>query len=104
MSPAEVARAWLLARWESIAHGGHPLHHDPPPNAAALWAQHQKAAGRIGTLWPIARYPRLAYGLVHTTAATAIYWLLWATFSPIGLIVTVAVTWACGHYLFGAPL
>lgn len=87
-SPADQARLWLLPRLTAIATGDNPLGIQPP-DVFALWRKHREAAAHWNA--PVIRYPRLAYGLVHTTAAVSAYWLLWATFSPAGLVITAAL-------------
>jgi hypothetical protein len=87
-SPAEQARMWLLPRLTALATGDNPLGIQPP-DVFALWRQHREAAGHWNAA--VIRYPRLAYGLAHTSVAITGYWLFWATFSPAGLVITAAL-------------
>lgn len=86
---------WLLPRVTRLATGENPLGIQPP-DVFALWRQHREAAARWNA--PVIRYPRLAYGLGHTTAAVSAYWLLWATFSPAGLVITAVILAAFYHW------
>jgi len=86
---------WLLPRVTALATGDNPLGIQPP-DVFALWRQHREAAAHWNAA--LVRYPRLAYGLGHTGAAVSAYWLLWATFSPAGLVIVIALTWAFIHW------
>lgn len=76
---------------------GHSVLNLDPPSIRTTWAAHRKAAAH----WEAAlvRYPRLAYGLAHTTACAVIYLLLWACSTPAGLLVTAGSVTACWFWL-----
>ena len=71
-----------------MATGDNPLGIQPP-DVFALWRKHREAAAQWNA--PVIRYPRLGYGVAHTSVAVTGYWLLWATFSPAGLVITAAL-------------
>lgn len=70
-----------------------PVIHLPAPAVSAVWAHHRAAASHWET-W-LVRWPRYAWGVLHTGVTAVVYGVLWATTSPAGFVVLVALAFAC---------
>ena len=62
------------------------------------WARHAEAS-HWQQMWTPLRYIRYAYGAAHTAYACTLDLRRWATRSPVGGLVTIAIAWALWHYL-----
>jgi hypothetical protein len=87
--------AWLRARGTHVAGRELNLIHGPPPSVSGQWARHQQAAA----LWhsPLMKGLRLAWGALHTAAATGAYVLLDTGFSPAGALIVALITYLLVH-------
>jgi hypothetical protein len=88
---ASQARVRLatMAVWADGVLSGSSLLHADAPSLHHTWARHAAAARRWQV--PVLRYPRYAYGAVHTSGAAAAYSLLWALSSPAGGFLALAL-------------
>lgn len=88
-----AAKVKFAQAFASRVLAGDSLLYARPVSLADMWAGHQQAAGHYNAL--LAKWPRYAWGALHTALTAVLYVLVWVAESPPRLAVAAAVVAGC---------